>query len=271
MRFLVNGIEGQVLPAADRGLAYGDGVFRTFRIVGRRPLHWELHYRRLVSDCEALRLPAPPADVLERELSRLMGTGSSAVGKIIVTRGSGERGYDPAGCEAPTRLVGVGPLPSWPASHRSAGVRLRVCGLRVAAQPRLAGIKHLNRLENVLARAEWTSPDIAEGLMLDQQERVVEGTMSNLFLVSDGELVTPDLSRSGVAGVQRGRIVEAAPRLGYPVRIAEVRIADVLACDEAFLVNSVIGLWPVRELEGRAWKAGPVTRRIAAELFHEMA
>lgn len=270
MRFLINGSCEARLSAADRGLAYGDGVFRTFRLRYGRALHWELHYRQLVSDCGALGLAPPAAGVLEWELLQLGAEERTAVGKIIVTRGTGARGYDPAQCREPTRLVGVGPAPSWPGDPHSSGVRARVCALRLASQPRLAGIKHLNRLENVLARSEWTSPDIAEGLLLDEQGRVVEGTMSNLFLVQDGALVTPDLSRNGVAGVQRSRVIDGAPRLGHAVRIAELRVADVLASDEAFLVNSVIGLWPVRELDGRTWPVGPVTRRIAAGLFHEM-
>jgi 4-amino-4-deoxychorismate lyase len=143
--------------------------------------------------------------------------------------------------------------------------------LRLASQPRLAGIKHLNRLENVLARAEWNSPEFAEGLLLDPYGHVVEGTMCNLFLVRDGVVCTPDLAGSGVAGVQRARVLAGAPELGYEVRVAQFSMADVFSSDEIFLVNSVIGLWPVRKLEGRQWLVGPATRRIADELFHEMA
>ncbi len=269
MRFLIDGFDTQVLPATDRGLAYGDGVFRTFRLRYGRAMHWELHYERLAADCAHLGLTPPAAELLAAELLQLGSREADAVGKIIVTRGSGARGYDPAGARASTRLVGIGSLPRWPDERRQ-GVRVRVCRFRLGAQPRLAGIKHLNRLENVLARAEWTEPEIAEGLLLDDAGRVIEGTMSNLFIVRRGVVLTPDLSRCGVAGVQRSRILAAAPALGMQARVADLTLDDVLACDELFLVNSVIGLWPVRALERREWPAGPVTRRIGEELFHEM-
>lgn len=271
MRFLINGIDEQRLPAEDRGLAYGDGVFRTFRLRFGRALHWELQHHRLESDCAALGLKAPDAELLASELLRLGSGEAEAVGKIIVTRGVGARGYDPGRCGSVTRLVGVGGMPDIPRSHGESGVRIHVCQLRLADQPRLAGIKHLNRLENVLARGEWDAPEIAEGLLLDKHDRVVEGTMSNLFLVHDGALLTPDLTRSGVAGVQRARILASGPPLGYEVRVRDLGVPDVLSSDEAFLVNSVIGLWPIRALGDREWTVGPVTRRIAGELFHELA
>ncbi|HSO05967.1 MAG TPA: aminodeoxychorismate lyase [Pelomicrobium sp.] len=269
MRFLIDGSDTQVLPATDRGLAYGDGVFRTFRVRQGRARHWELHYDRLVADCAALGLTPPAADLLAEELLQVGASEADAVGKIIITRGSGARGYDPAGAQHCTRLVGIGPMPRWPEDRRQ-GVRIRVCDFRLGGQPRLAGIKHLNRLENVLARAEWTSPEIAEGLLLDERGRVVEGTMSNVFFVRDGILLTPDLSRCGVAGVQRSRILAAAPALGMQAAVAELTLDDVFTCDELFLVNSVIGLWPVRALDRREWPVGPVTRRIGAELFHDL-
>lgn len=271
MRFLIDGNETSLMPAADRGLAYGDGVFRTFRVRHGEALHWGLQYERLASDCRALALEPPAHDLLARELLRLGGDQPEAVGKIVVTRGAGTRGYDPSGACGPTRLVAVAPMPRIPAAHAREGVRIRVCRLRLSAQPRLAGVKHLNRLENVLARAEWADADVAEGLMLDAGGRVIEGTMSNLFVVRGGALFTPDLSASGVAGVQRGRILGRAAALGIDAHVAELTLADVLASDEAFLVNSVIGLWPVRRLDEREWPVvGPVTRRIAADLFDDM-
>jgi 4-amino-4-deoxychorismate lyase len=142
------------------------------------------------------------------------------------------------------------------------GVRLRLCDLRLAIQPRLAGVKHLNRLENVLAAAEWNDPEIAEGLLLDSESHVVEGTRSNLFLVSQGVLVTPKLSRCGVAGVQRGRVLAWALQHGIALQVRDVTLEEVRQADELFLTNSLIGLWPVRELEQRVWSDFPMTTQI---------
>jgi 4-amino-4-deoxychorismate lyase len=141
-----------------------------------------------------------------------------------------------------------------------------LCETRLSHQPRLAGIKHLNRLENVLAAAEWQNPDVAEGLLCDSEGNVIEGTRSNLFLVRHGELLTPDLSRCGVAGVQRQRVLDWAATRNLPASVGRVTLQDVLDADEVFLTNSVIGLWPVREFQQRHWQEFPLAQKIAAFL-----
>jgi 4-amino-4-deoxychorismate lyase len=179
--------------------------------------------------------------------------------KIIITRGSGGRGYDPASVVTPTRLLLLHPWPEYPREYCESGVEVRLCETRLAGNPRLAGIKHLNRLEQVLARGEWRDPSIAEGLMLDAHDHVIEGTMSNLFLLRNGQLLTPDVSQSGVAGIIRGRILEAASDLGLKALVGEVECEDLYRADEVFLCNSVIGIWPVRALNNRRWNTMPVT------------
>lgn len=255
---LVNGVSGDSISTADRGLLYGDGVFRTLRVTGGQPQHWLRHYRKLQQDCAALDLPCPDAPLLLEELHRLIGSGADAVAKIIITRGTGARGYSPANPLTPTRIVSLAPFTPYPDEFYAQGVRLRVCNLRLAHQPRLAGIKHLNRLEQVLAAAEWDDAGIAEGLLLDMADNVIEGTRSNLFMVRGGALLTPDLSRCGVAGMQRERVLEWAATHNVPCRIAQFGLDELLAADELFLVNSIIGLWPVRELQHRAWSRFPV-------------
>ena len=134
-------------------------------------------------------------------------------------------------------------------------------------QSRLAGIKHLNRLENVLAAAELNDAQshdnqLAEGLLLDAEGHLIEGTRSNLFMVAQGQLTTPDLSRCGVAGIQRGRIMAWALQHGVTLQVRDVGLEEALHADELFVVNSVIGLWPVRELEQRHWTHFPVAAQI---------
>ncbi|MGH8561871.1 MAG: aminodeoxychorismate lyase, partial [Nevskiales bacterium] len=154
------------------------------------------------------------------------------------------------------------PMPGHPASHWQTGIQVRICETRLAQNPRLAGIKHLNRLEQVLARAEWSNAAIAEGLMLDTDNRLIEGVSSNLFLVRDSKLLTPDLSRCGIAGVMREMILEAAPAYTKAVQVQDLSMTDLLAADECFVCNSIIGIWPVTGLEGKRWDIGPMTRKL---------
>lgn len=259
---LIDGEERDTLPASDRGLAYGDGVFRTFPVRGGTAPGWRRHYRKLAADCAALRIACPAESLLAGELARLVRDQTDCVVKITVTRGAGARGYAVPAAPRPTRILASGPLPRYPAEHAVSGVRVHLCRTRLGHQPALAGIKHLNRLENVLARMEWRDPEIAEGLLSDQDGKVVEGTMTNLFALRDNMLFTPDLSRCGVAGVTRERIMELAPRLGLPLRVAAFPLAFLLEAEEVFLCNSVAGIWPVRQIADKVWDQGGLSGRI---------
>ncbi|MDP2783057.1 MAG: aminodeoxychorismate lyase [Sulfurimicrobium sp.] len=256
---LIDGIPADVVSANDRGLLYGDGVFRTLKRAEGVSLYWARQYRKLVADCAALHLSCPAAAVLEADLERLP---RDCVAKIIVTRGLAARGYAVLPDALPTRIVTSSPLPLYPRSHYTMGVKVHLCGLRLASQPRLAGIKHLNRLENVLARMEWDDPAIAEGLLLDAAGDVIEGTMSNVFCYRAGVLHTPDLSCCGVAGVQRERMLEFAAESGMAVRVGKLPLDRLMEAEEIMLCNSVIGVWPVREFNGRVWDKGGVAVRL---------
>lgn len=256
---LIDGIPADAVSAHDRGLLYGDGVFRTLKRGGGVTLCWARQYRKLAADCTALHLDCPAAAVLEAELERLP---RDCVAKIIVTRGRAERGYAVVPGTRPTRIVTSSPLPDFPHSHETLGVRVHLCQLRLASQPRLAGIKHLNRLENVLARMEWNDPAVAEGILLDAAGDVIEGTMSNVFCYRAGVLYTPDLSSCGVAGVQRERIMDYAAQSGVAVRVGKLPLDALMEAEEVMLCNSVIGFWAVREFNGRVWEMGNVAVRL---------
>ncbi len=256
---LINGVRGDAIGAMDRGLAYGDGVFRTMAVSNGKPEFWLKHMAKLTADCAALGIPAPDAAALADDARQLLQGESQAVLKIIVTRGLGGRGYKPPDPATPTRIVMRAPRPAYRPEMATEGVAVRLCDTRLGLQPRLAGVKHLNRLEQVLARDEWSDPAIAEGLMRDSDGRVIEGVMSNVFMVKDGEVMTPDLTRCGVAGVMRGLIAESA-------RVVDLTLSELRGADELFLTNSLIGLWPVRQLDGQAYAVGPVTQRWAAAL-----
>lgn len=270
---LVNGAPGSSISIRDRGLLYGDGVFRTLRIIRGKALHWSLHYQKLHSDCTALGITCPDEAELCAELDKVLAQHPDGVVKLIVTRGEGGRGYSPCGDKAPTRIWDFFPAPDYSPEWATQGVKVRVCNLRLSAQPLLAGVKHLNRLENVLAAAELDQLPLqgeqaAEGLMRDADGNLIEGTRSNLFLVIQGRLVTPDLSRCGVAGIQRGRVMAWSQQQGVALQVRAVTLDEALHADELFIVNSVIGLWPIRELGQRQWKHFPLAARIRLNLFH---
>jgi 4-amino-4-deoxychorismate lyase len=267
---LVNGKPGNLISIRDRGLLYGDGVFRTLRASNGHALNWPLHYKKLQHDCTALGIACPDIELLSAELNDLLVQHPDGVVKLIVTRGEGTRGYPPSILSKPARIWDVSAMPDYPADWAIYGIKARLCQLRLSQQPRLAGIKHLNRLENVLAAAEWDDADIAEGVLLDAPGNVIEGTRSNLFLVRGGALLTPDLSRCGVAGVQRERVMEWAAAHNVPCRAEQFGLAELLAADEIFLVNSIIGLWPVRELQNRTWSHYPIARQVQKWLNHAL-
>ena len=266
---LVNGLPSEYIRVSDRGLAYGDGVFRTLLLQSGRALLWRLHYDKLRADCDGLGIDCPPEDRLTEEMTRLSKEAPDCVLKIIVTRGEGARGYAVSGETEPTCILMTSPLPQYPADYFSNGVRMHLCSTRLAIQPRLAGIKHLNRLENVLARQEWNDPGIAEGLMLDMEGNAIEGTMTNVFALKGGTLRTPDLGRCGVAGVQRERIIKLAAILGIEVNVENLSLAKIYEAEELVLCNSVIGVWNVRELAGKNWQGGRLAPRLRELLDDE--
>jgi 4-amino-4-deoxychorismate lyase len=235
-------------------------VFRTILVRAGRPLNWRWHRARLEADCRTLSLPVPGAAVLLDEIARV-APGDATV-KVTVTRGAAARGYSIPRGAAPTRVVAAFPAPSYPARHAEEGVAVRRCELVLSEQPRLAGAKTLNRLENVLARSEWDDAAIAEGLVGDARGHVVEGTMSNVFIVKAGALATPPLDRCGVVGAQRERIRELAANASLACRERPLAWNELVEADEVFLANSLIGIWPVARYEARRWSVGPLTRRL---------
>jgi 4-amino-4-deoxychorismate lyase len=267
---MINGALDGAIHAMDRAVMYGDGVFRTMRMQQGQVRNWPQQYRKLQADCQALDILCPAQATLERELQQLAREEPDCVVKIIVTRGEGGRGYNVPAAVSPNRVLLTSPLPQYPSQFWREGVSLYPCELRVSHQPRLAGIKHLNRLENVLARMEWDDPSIPEGLLLDAEGWVVEGTMSNLFMRLGQQLITPDLSQCGVAGLQRERILNQAPALGLTPEIARFTLPDLLQAEEVFVCNSVIGLWPVSRIGATPIALGPIAPRMQAMLESEV-
>jgi 4-amino-4-deoxychorismate lyase len=258
---LVNGVETDQVSVADRGFQYGDGLFETIAVYHATPLLWSGHMQRLRRGCARLQLDMPDEALLLQEVVSVAGEAERAVVKITVTHGPAGRGYARVPWSPPTRVVSARHWPKHPAMYARDGVAVRWCRTTLARSAQLAGIKHLNRLPQVMARAEWAE-DYAEGLMCDEAGFVIEGTMSNVFAVTGDTLITPDLSQSGVAGVMRAEVLRAADRCGLPWREDRIGRTQLESADELFLTNSIIGVWPIRILATRSYTIGQATHTI---------
>ncbi len=250
--YLINGSFDHTISPLDRGFAYGDGIFRTLVMREGSPENWPLHYQKLVADCSAIGIVCPSPELLMNDLQQLFLLDETAVAKIIVTRGEGNRGYTPPAITAPMRVVVKSPMPQYPEERFVDGVNLTVCETRLALQPRLAGIKHLNRLENVLARMEWHSPDIADGIFLDINDNVIECTAANIFVRFGDTLITPSLTQCGVAGVTRQRIIELAHTLALTIVVETLSLEKLLSADEVIICSSLYGAWQVKTVQMKA-------------------
>jgi len=266
---LVDGIASAGITANDRGLAFGDGLFETIAVINDTVLNWSRHYARLRRGCDRLHIPQPDSAQLVSEARQVTAGQDRSVVKIIITRGPGGQGYTPPSTPAPVRIVMRRPWPAEYADKAAAGVVTGVAAHRLSKNPDLAGLKHLNRLDQVLASMEMQAAGWDEALMLTDDACVVEATRSNVFAVFADTLATPSLSNCGVSGVMRETILARAPALGLRIEEADLSVDDLRRADELFLCNAIAGIWPVSSLvtdRRCAFPIGPVTNRLRADL-----
>lgn len=254
----VNGVEQDVLSLQDRGLLYGDGVFRSFRLRSGRAWHWTWAWARFCADARALALAVPDEAQVLRCLATIGERLPEAIIRLTLTRGVGARGFLYAPDAEPTWIVQASP---YVAQDLSAGVHLFWAKTRQALQPSLAGIKHLNRLENVLARNE--QPDYFDGLMCDMAGRVIEATSANLAIVRAGRWQTPCLAQSGVAGGARAWFLQHCPDCTE----VDLYPEDILQAEELWLMNLVRGWIPVRRLGDHDFGGDFAQGKIFAQRF----
>lgn len=263
--WLVNGEQGAI-PPTDRGLAYGDGLFETMAAADGRIRWLDLHLDRMARDCDRLAIDCPDRALLQREIDAVCPANGRGVVKLTVTRGNGGRGYRPPAKQSPTRIVTAHSWPEYPPSNHQNGIRLTVCRTPVGENSILAGIKHLCRLEQVLAQSEIDTGVFQEGLQLSNTGEVVGGTMSNLFLLRHGALTTPRVDRYGVSGVMRSVVLRSARGLMIETDERVTTLGELETADEMFMTNAVFGIWPVREFCGRSYPIGRITRRLMVEI-----
>jgi len=262
---LINGAADNRIEITDRSLHYGDGVFETIAHRNGQFEFLDSHLTRLLSGCKKLKINFQQLDELCVELKTISeALAHDAVVKVIISRGQGGRGYLANKDILPTRIISTHPYPNYPQSHQQQGVAIRFCQHRLSENKLLAGLKHLNRLDQVLARNEWDDHVFAEGLMLDQSGCVIEGTMTNIFIVKNGGLITPLLDKSGVEGVMKAEIIKLATQYNMNVEMAELKKTDLERADEIFVCNSVNGIWPVIHIDSidNDYSVGLITKQL---------
>ncbi len=243
---IINGIQGDQLSSMDRGLLYGDGVFETIAVRQGELQYWDDHLDRLLRGCKTLGLQGLDFSLLKKEVQQVLDLESTSkcVIKIIITRGVGGRGYKPTVQEL-SRIVQKFPWPDYPETFTEKGVKVTQCDFRLSKQSKLSQIKHLNRLEQILARSEWED-DYQEGLVCDEDDNVIEATSSNVFFQINDTLVTPTLDRCGVAGVMRKKVIEYCRANNVNVDVRDFKQSEISQIQAMFLCNSINAIWPVR-------------------------
>ena len=262
----LDGTPVTALPLPDRGFDYGDGVFETLLLRRGQPLYPALHLERLQRGLTTLKFPSC-LDTVEQYLQQALSEAAGfdwpwAALRITVSRGGGPRGYTPPDPARPRTLLTATALARDPLQI-AAPATLGLATLRCASQPALAGIKHLNRLEQVLAALEASEAGVDEALMLDQAGNLVSVTSGNIFLVHDGNLLTPPLVTCGIAGTRRRLILQQlAPACGLAVRETPLGLEQLERCDEAFYSNSLLGMRPIGRFAAHTWSSHPVCEEL---------
>jgi 4-amino-4-deoxychorismate lyase len=264
-RISINGVQAEYISVMDRGMHYGDGVFETIACVNNQLQFWPQHLARMAAGAEKLEINFPDEDLWLHDVQQLFDeqvSGEPCIIKLMLTRGIGERGYRHPANAVPSRIaIRTG----WTDNTNRVGARIRLCDTRLSVSPQLAGIKHLNRLENVLARNEWQD-EYDEGLMMDFQGNIIEGTMSNVFAVKEGALYTPALDRCGINGIIRQQLLSIANELNMRVLESTITQTGLAGMDEILLTNSVIGIWPVAEFADTKYTIGDTGRLLVERL-----
>jgi len=277
---LINGVAADYLTVDDRAVHYGDGLFETILFHEEQLYFWPQHYLRLKQSAEKIKLACPYESLLLDDITKLLNDcdkGLSYAIKIIVTRGASERGYQFEKKSANSRLVFCSIIEENYSSLLSKTLLsgdLAICEQQVSINENLAGLKHLNRLENVLARNEKVivnNKNVIDGLMLNANNYAIECTTSNFFTVKNNQLYTPKLNQSGVQGVMRDTVIKLAEKNNIEVSQSDMTIDNIHKMDEIFITNSLIGMKQINHLDDTNFTSCKVTDRIFKALLKDRA
>ena len=266
--FQINGKLTNKINIKDRAVQYGDGVFETIAVKENLLEFWKEHYHRLNKGCKILKIRCPSELFLRNEIFKFLEKikKKKFVLKIIISRGEGGRGYNPPKKANPTRIMGVYDWPNYPEKNLEKGIIMGVCKTRISTQPYLSKIKHLNRLEQIIARSEWQKKSISESLMLDFNDYVIEGTTSNVFGVKKNIFYTPLVKLSGIEGIIRNVILKILKKKKERYKEKNIKLKELLNFDEIFICNSIFGIWPVKQILNKKFLIGKKTKELINHL-----
>ncbi len=265
MRIVINGDNAERLSALDRGLLYGHTVFETIAVIEGQPRLLEQHLERLALGADRLAIPLDKAS-LKNEIDNFCANLELACLRVTLSIGHGGRGYQSPESPKALRILSEHAYPDYPKTYWSKGIEIGVSEFRLAQQTHLAGIKHGNRLEQILARQQWQS-HWQEALMLDTKDSVIEATSANVFVVADEKLITPSIAHCGVAGVMRAEVLRIAGQLGISTATVSLSLHQVIEADAIFLTNSLIGIWPVAKLQDQTFNDHNLAHQILNHLY----
>ena len=252
-KFLINGKKLPGLNPFDRGLAFGDGVFRSIKIENGIPRFWQYHYEILSHDAKSIHITVPTSRILLNDIKRLFTEKGNYVAKFILTRGVSERGYQFKANIEPTRILLKNKFIPIEAKLYREGVNLQVCKNKLPENTMISGIKHLNRLENVLAKLE-IRPENFDGIQLDKDNNINECISSTIIIRESNKILIPLQGRSGVSGVTKKIIIDKLSTLGYVIQIKKISLDLLMRSDEVVITNSIMGALPVRKVKNKIWK-----------------
>lgn len=267
---LINGIPTEAVSARDRGLTYGDGHFTTMLVKQGQVIWWPAHLARLHHACAKLGFAELPWDSLAAEVAQVAAGQTQAVAKIVLTRGSGGRGYDGAGCNTPTRIVSLAPYPAHYLDWQQNGIAALVCQQQLGDAPMLAGLKTLGRLEQVLLKSELAARGGVEGIVLNSRGFLVEGVSANLFWRRGKTVFTPDLARAGIDGIMRKRVIMMLKQMGIELRVVEAPLESLWQAEEVWLTNTLMGIVPVTSIGDVHYPSPVLIRRLQERLVIEV-
>lgn len=273
VQILLNGKAGTHIPIQDRGLQYGHGLFETIAWRGNVLELWSEHMDRLCKGCARLLLPAPDTELLKTEALSLCYSLDCATIKITITSGESGRGYLTPRPVKPNRIVSCYVSNGSQCYNQLQSIAVTICKTRLATPAIQPGLKHLNRLEQVLAREEWANDEpFKEGLMLDTTGNVVSGTMSNVFFVKNAQIYTNAIQQCGIQGVMRDFIIKLAVGLGVNVISTQFKLQELLVADEIFISNSLIKIQAVEAVNSSGYLApGPITQKLWEQLQQQLS
>jgi len=263
---LINGAQQSKISIFNRNIQFGDGLFETCVVENKKILFWVNHFARLNRGCEQLKISKVSESVWLSDVKKALSLCSydRCVVKLILSRGESLRGYGFKDDIKPVRAVIVSELQKVTLNNSFC---LEYCQSGYDSNPKLAGIKHCNRLEQVLARAGLKSD---EGIMLDENHNVISVTQGNIYAIHGNTLITPKLDKCGVEGTRRAVILDLAKLLGIKVKVDTLSVKELGQADEVFISNSIIGIQSISKIDGISFGESPITKKIKDAFTEKM-